>query len=90
MTQPPFTEIAILGAGVIGLAIAERLAAEGREVVLVDPGRSGHGRPATAMPGTIADYAVLPVGTPEVLRTCRRFCSTATRRWRSAMPRFRC
>lgn len=61
------TDIAILGAGVIGLAIAERLLAEGREVVLVDPGAPGMGA-SFGNAGTIADYAVMPVGSPEVLR----------------------
>ena len=61
------TDIAILGAGVIGLAIAERLLAEGREVVLVDPAVPGMGA-SFGNAGTIADYAVMPVGSPEVLR----------------------
>lgn len=60
-------EIAILGAGVIGLAIAEALVAEGREVVLVDPNPPGSGA-SYGNAGTIADYAVMPVGTPDVLR----------------------
>jgi glycine/D-amino acid oxidase-like deaminating enzyme len=66
------TDIAIIGGGVIGLAIAERLAAEGHEVTLIDPNPPS----ATISPnaasygnaGTIADYAILPVGTPDVLR----------------------
>lgn len=61
------TDIAIIGAGVVGLAIAERLIAEGREVTLVDPGVPGMGA-SYGNAGTIADYAVLPVGTPDVLR----------------------
>ena len=61
------TDIAILGAGVVGLAIAERLAAEGRDVVLVDPGEPGGGA-SYGNAGTIADYAVMPVGTPDVLK----------------------
>ena len=61
------TEIAIIGAGVIGLTIAEALVAEGREVVLVDPNPPGSGA-SYGNAGTIADYAVLPVGTPDVLR----------------------
>jgi glycine/D-amino acid oxidase-like deaminating enzyme len=65
------TEIAILGAGVIGLAIAERLLAEGREVTLVDPGPPGRGA-SYGNAGTIADYAVMPVGTPAVLRDLPR------------------
>jgi D-amino-acid dehydrogenase len=66
MTQHT-TEIAIIGAGVIGLTIAEALLAEGREVTLVDPGDPGMGA-SYGNAGTIADYAVSPVGTPDVLR----------------------
>jgi len=66
-TETLTTEIAILGAGVVGLAIAEALLAEGRSVVLVDPGPPGGGA-SYGNAGTIADYAVLPVGTPDVLR----------------------
>ena len=43
MTAHQTTEIAILGAGVVGLAIAEALVAEGREVVVVDPAPPGMG-----------------------------------------------
>ncbi len=67
MTRHLTTDIAILGAGVVGLAIAEALIAEGREVVLVDPGPPGMGA-SYGNAGTIADYAVMPVGTPSVLR----------------------
>lgn len=68
MTRHINTDIAILGAGVVGLAIAERLVAEGREVVLVDPGDPGMGA-SYGNAGTIADYAVMPVGTPSVLKS---------------------
>ena len=61
------TEIAIIGAGVVGLAIAERLLAEGREVTLIDPNPPGSGA-SYGNAGTIADYATMPVGTPDVLR----------------------
>lgn len=61
------TDIAILGAGVIGLTLAHRLLQEGREVTLVDPGPPGGGA-SYGNAGTIADYAVMPVGTPDVLR----------------------
>ncbi|MBE0555563.1 MAG: FAD-dependent oxidoreductase, partial [Rhodobacteraceae bacterium] len=67
MTEHFLTEVAVLGAGVVGLAIAERLLAKGREVVLVDPGTPGMGA-SYGNAGTIADYAVMPVGTPDVLR----------------------
>lgn len=61
------TEIAIIGAGVIGLAIAHRLALAGHEVVIVDPAAPGSGA-SYGNAGTIADYAVQPVGTPDILR----------------------
>jgi D-amino-acid dehydrogenase len=67
MTRRISTEIAIIGAGVVGLTVAERLLAEGREVVLVDPGQPGMGC-SYGNAGTIADYAVSPVGTPDVLK----------------------
>jgi D-amino-acid dehydrogenase len=60
-------DVAIVGAGVIGLTIALTLAAEGREVMLIDPAAPGSGA-SFGNAGTIADYAVQPVGTPDVLR----------------------
>lgn len=67
MTGPQDTDIAVIGAGVIGMACALRLAAEGREVTILDPGTPGMGA-SHGNAGTIADYAVQPVGTPDVLR----------------------
>jgi D-hydroxyproline dehydrogenase len=61
------TEIAVIGAGVIGLTIALELADQGHEVTLVDPGPPGMGA-SYGNAGTIASYATSPVGTPEVLR----------------------
>jgi D-hydroxyproline dehydrogenase len=62
------TGIAVVGAGVIGLTVALRLVDEGHEVVLLDPNRPGSGA-SWGNAGTIADYATIPVGTPDVLRT---------------------
>jgi D-amino-acid dehydrogenase len=62
------TDIAVIGAGVIGLTIALELVEAGREVVLVDPGEPGMGA-SYGNAGTIATYAVNPVGTPAVLRS---------------------
>jgi D-amino-acid dehydrogenase len=67
MTQHLSTEIAVVGAGVVGLAIAHRLATAGREVLLIDPAAPGSGA-SWGNAGTIADYAVMPVGSPDVLR----------------------
>ncbi|NBE07844.1 NAD(P)/FAD-dependent oxidoreductase [Paragemmobacter ruber] len=72
MTPLRHIDIAIIGGGVIGLAIAERLAAEGRDVTLIDPNPPGETISPNAASygnaGTIADYAILPVGTPNVLK----------------------
>lgn len=62
------TDIAIIGAGVIGLTVALALVDAGRDVVLVDPGQPGMGA-SYGNAGTIAGYATSPVGTPDVLRS---------------------
>lgn len=67
MTEHFSCEIAVIGAGVIGLTTALALARDGRDVVLVDPNMPGSGA-SYGNAGTIADYAVLPVGSPEVLK----------------------
>jgi D-hydroxyproline dehydrogenase len=59
--------IAIIGAGVIGLTIAKALVEDGHDVTLIDPNPPGSGA-SYGNAGTIADYAVMPVGTPDVLR----------------------
>ncbi len=64
-------DILVIGAGVIGLTAALRLADEGRNVMLVDPDPPGAGA-SYGNAGTIADYAVMPVGTPDVLRDLPR------------------
>lgn len=67
MAETQDTDIAVIGAGVVGMASALRLATEGREVVILDPGTPGMGA-SYGNAGTIADYAVQPVGTPDVLK----------------------
>jgi D-amino-acid dehydrogenase len=67
MTEHTRSEIAVIGAGVVGLTVALRLAQDGHEVVLLDPNMPGSGA-SYGNAGTIADYAVMPVGTPDVLR----------------------
>ena len=61
------TDITVLGGGVIGLSIALRLLNAGREVVLIDPEEPGTGT-SLGNAGTIAEYAVLPVGSPDIIR----------------------
>jgi glycine/D-amino acid oxidase-like deaminating enzyme len=40
---PIKTDVAVIGAGIIGLATTLRLAAAGREVVVIDPNEPGSG-----------------------------------------------
>ena len=61
------TEIAVIGGGVIGLSCALRLAEQGHEVTLIAPKDDETGA-SYGNAGVIADYAVMPVGTPDVLR----------------------
>jgi D-hydroxyproline dehydrogenase len=61
-------EIAVIGGGVIGMAVALRLAREGRSVMLIEPNEPGYGA-SFGNAGTIADYGVLPVANPAVLRS---------------------
>lgn len=63
--------VAVIGAGVVGLAIAQRLAAAGHEVAVIDPAPPGSGA-SHGNAGVIADYSVLPIGTPAVLRDLPR------------------
>ncbi|SDP28175.1 D-amino-acid dehydrogenase [Phyllobacterium sp. YR620] len=67
MSERKSVEIAIIGAGVIGLSIALRLASQGREVVLIDPNEPGSGA-SFGNAGTFADYACVPVGNPDILK----------------------
>lgn len=68
MVKRETTDIAVIGAGVVGLTIALELIDQGHEVVLVDPGQPGMGA-SYGNAGTIAGYATSPVGTPDVLRS---------------------
>lgn len=67
MTGADSIEIAVIGAGVVGQCIALRLAQDGHKVLVIAPQDPGDGA-SYGNAGVIADYAVLPVGTPEVLR----------------------
>jgi len=64
-------EIAVIGAGVVGLACALRLHQAGHEVILIAPEDEEIGA-SYGNAGVIADYAVMPVGTPDVLRDLPR------------------
>ncbi len=61
------SDTVVIGGGVVGLTIALTVAQRRRSVILIDPEPPGSGA-SYGNAGTIADYAVLPVGTPDVLR----------------------
>jgi glycine/D-amino acid oxidase-like deaminating enzyme len=70
VAEPIKTDVAIVGAGIIGLAIAVRLAADGREVVVLDQNEPGLGA-SYGNAGAIAPYGCAPIGNPDVLRNLR-------------------
>lgn len=60
-------DVVVVGGGIVGLSVALRLVADGRQVTVLDPELEAGGA-AYGSAGTIADYAVIPIGTPSVLR----------------------
>ncbi|RIA00199.1 FAD-binding oxidoreductase [Cereibacter sphaeroides] len=67
MIQHLSSDTVVIGGGVVGLTIALTVARRHRSVIVLDPEEPGSGA-SYGNAGTIADYAVLPVGTPDVLR----------------------
>jgi glycine/D-amino acid oxidase-like deaminating enzyme len=65
-------EIAIVGAGFIGLASAAALMRDGHRVMLFDPSGVGQGA-SYGNAGTFAPYACIPVNNPAVFRDLPRF-----------------
>jgi D-amino-acid dehydrogenase len=65
------TEIAVIGGGIVGLTCALRLHQAGHDVVIVAPEDEETGA-SYGNAGVIADYAIMPVGTPDVLRDLPR------------------
>ena len=59
--------IVIIGGGVIGLVTALRMLDSNQEVILIDYQEPGSGT-SYGNAGTIAEYAVLPVGSPSILK----------------------
>ncbi|MFP3244595.1 MAG: FAD-dependent oxidoreductase, partial [Paraburkholderia sp.] len=66
------SNIAIVGAGFIGLASAASLMREGHCVTLFDPSGVGQGA-SFGNAGTFAHYACIPVNNPSVFRDLPRF-----------------
>jgi D-amino-acid dehydrogenase len=60
-------DVAVIGAGIIGLAVAMYLQAEGRKVLLID--RKGIGQETSAgNAGALAFSDILPLASPRILR----------------------
>lgn len=66
------SEIAIIGAGFIGLASAAALMRDGHRITLFDPAGVGQGA-SFGNAGTFAHYACIPVNNPSVFRDLPRF-----------------
>ena len=66
------SDIAIVGAGFIGLASAAALMRDGHRVTLFDPAGVGQGA-SFGNAGTFAHYACIPVNNPSVFRDLPRF-----------------
>ncbi len=65
-------DVLVIGAGVIGLACAFRLAREGQRVLLIDRDEPGHGA-SFGNAGHIATEQIFPLASPEVLRGAVRY-----------------
>ena len=66
------SEIAIIGAGFIGLASAAALMRDGHRITLFDPAGVGQGA-SFGNAGTFAHYACIPVNNPSVFHDLPRF-----------------
>ena len=66
------TDVLVIGAGLVGSAIALRLALEGRDVMLLDSGEPGQGA-SFGNAGHIATEQVVPLANPQVIRASWRY-----------------
>ena len=64
--------VAIIGAGIVGLATAHALLDRGHEVVLIEPGAK-RGRPTDGNAGWIAHTDVMPLASPKAWRNLPRW-----------------
>jgi glycine/D-amino acid oxidase-like deaminating enzyme len=70
-------EVAVLGAGFIGLSCAWWLIRDGHRVTIFDPQGPGEGA-SFGNAGTFANYACIPVNNPDVFRNLPRFLFSST------------
>jgi D-amino-acid dehydrogenase len=64
--------VAIIGAGIVGLAAAHALLDRGHEVVLIEPGGK-QGRPTDGNAGWIAHTDIMPLASPKAWRNLPRW-----------------
>ena len=64
--------VAIIGAGIVGLATAHALLDRGHEVILIEPGAK-RGRPTDGNAGWIAHTDVMPLASPKAWRNLPRW-----------------
>ena len=65
-------DVLVIGAGIIGLACAFRLARQGQRVVLLDRGQPGRGA-SFGNAGHVATEQIFPLASPEVMRGALRY-----------------
>lgn len=65
-------DVAVIGAGFVGLSCAHWLLRDGHRVTLFDPQGPGEGA-SYGNAGTFANYACIPVNNPDVFRNLPRF-----------------
>jgi glycine/D-amino acid oxidase-like deaminating enzyme len=70
-------DVAVLGAGFVGLSCAYWLMRDGHRVTLIDPQGPGEGA-SYGNAGTFANYGCIPVNNPDVFRNLPRFLFSHT------------
>ena len=66
------TRVLIIGAGIVGLALAWRLRRDGAEVAIVDAAPPGEGGASFGNAGAISSSSVVPLAMPGLLKQVPR------------------
>ena len=65
-------KIAVIGAGIVGVAVAHALLDEGHEVLILDKEGPAFG-PSRGNAGWIAHTDILPIASPKIMRQVPKF-----------------